>query len=58
MLLVATRPEIVEVGGSRRPRRPQNPSEKVGGEAPHLFRWFFSSGPISPHKSYPVKLML
>ncbi len=32
-------PEIVDFGGLSGPRLPQNPLEKVGGEAPHLFQW-------------------
>ena len=32
-------PEIVELGGLNGPFLPQNPLEKVGGFAPHLFQW-------------------
>jgi hypothetical protein len=32
-------PEIVDFGGLTDPLLPQNPLEKVGGEAPHLFQW-------------------
>ncbi len=32
-------PEIVNLGGPKRPPPTQNPLEKVGGFAPHLFRW-------------------
>ncbi len=32
-------PEIVDFGGLNGPVLPQNPLEKVGGLAPHLFQW-------------------
>ncbi len=52
MLLAATRPEIVDFGGLGRLRRPQNPSEKVGGFASHLLDWFPGPpGPPRPPKS-------
>ena len=32
-------PEIVDFWGLNGPLLPQNPLEKVGGEAPHFFQW-------------------
>ncbi len=32
-------PEIVDLGGLNGPLVPENPLEKVGGEAPYLFQW-------------------
>ncbi len=37
-------PGIGDVGGSKRPLLPQNPLEKVGGEAPILFQWVLEVG--------------
>ncbi len=35
----ASGPEIVDLGGLKAAFLPRNPWEKMGGEAPHLFRW-------------------
>ncbi len=38
--------------GSGRPRRPQNPFQTVGGEAPRILEWFLGPpGPPKPPKS-------
>ncbi len=58
LLNSASGPEIVELGVLNGPLPPQNPLEKVGGEAPYLFQWTFAvgRGRLDPkNRRFPVR---